>query len=177
MITTEHLVLRPWDISDAEALYKYASEPLVSRLALWPAHTSVEMSKWVINNIFIPNEDTYAIVLKETHEAIGCIGLVPGGDEHYHAENGEREIGYWIGLPFWNKGLTSEALVALMNHWSNYGTIRSLLITTDDNNLASQRVAYKCGFKLIDRYQYNGIPSSVYRAQLSNLRLARINKK
>ena len=39
MIETERLILRPWQESDADALYKYASDSRVSELALWPTHT------------------------------------------------------------------------------------------------------------------------------------------
>ena len=41
---TERLILRPWNVDDAEALYKYASSPLVGPVAGWPPHTSVENS-------------------------------------------------------------------------------------------------------------------------------------
>lgn len=166
MIISQRLILRGWDEADAEDLFKYASEPAVSRLALWPTHISVEMSKWVINNVFLPNKHAYAIVLKSTQEVIGCIGLVPMGDEHYKTEENEREVGYWIGLPYWNKGLTTEALTALMEYLSNEDTINTLLLTTDANNIASQRVAEKCGFVRVDIFDYVGIQSCVYRRKL-----------
>ena len=41
MIETERLILRKWKVNDAPSLYKYASEPKVSELALWLCHTSV----------------------------------------------------------------------------------------------------------------------------------------
>lgn len=168
MITTGRLILRRWRESDAESLYKYASEPKVSQFALWPTHTSVEMSKWVINNIFKPNKDAYAIVLRSTREVIGCIGLVPGGEEHYSVGKYEREIGYWIGLPYWNQGLTTEALLALINYLSAQGKINTLLITTDVNNIASQRVAEKCGFVQIDNFNNDGISAYAYRRKLNS---------
>ena len=41
MIETERLILRPWREDDAEALYKYASDPDIGPPAGWPPHTSV----------------------------------------------------------------------------------------------------------------------------------------
>ena len=41
-IATERLVLRPWQESDAESLYKYAQDPAIGPIAGWPPHTSVE---------------------------------------------------------------------------------------------------------------------------------------
>lgn len=36
--TTERLILRPWMVSDAEDLYKYAKNPEVGPIAGWPIH-------------------------------------------------------------------------------------------------------------------------------------------
>lgn len=165
-LETPRLLIRPWSVDDAEALFKYASDGRVSELALWPTHTSLEMSREVIEKFFIPNTDTFAIVLKSSDEAIGCIGLVPEGDEHYPVGESEREVGYWVGYPYWNKGLTSEALKAMVNHYDGLDILRSLLITTDAKNTASRRVAEKCGFVKIADYDNEGCPSFAFRLQL-----------
>ena len=49
---TERLILRSWLESDAEALFKYASDPDVGPRAGWPPHKSVEESRAVIRDIF-----------------------------------------------------------------------------------------------------------------------------
>ena len=166
MIETERLILRPWRVEDADALYKCASDPRVSELALWPTHTSVRMSRDVIENIFMPNPHTFAIELKETGEPIGCIGLVPEGYEHHEMESLEREVGYWIGHKFWNAGYTTEALRGLIDYCSEILNLSSLLITSDDRNIASRRVAEKCGFRLVDTYMNEGIKSDAHRLHL-----------
>lgn len=166
MIETERLILRHWRVDDAQALYKYASDDRVSELALWPTHTSIEMSREVIEGIFIPNPYCFAIILKESDEPIGCIGLVPAGDEHHEIVDTEREIGYWVGLPCWNMGLTTEALETLIAYCRETMGLTSLLITTDANNIASQKVAEKCGFHFIDNYFYDGVKSCAYRLKL-----------
>ena len=51
-IATERLILRPWMESDAESLYKYASDPAIGQPAGWPPHTSVEDSLNVIRTVF-----------------------------------------------------------------------------------------------------------------------------
>jgi RimJ/RimL family protein N-acetyltransferase len=45
ILATERLILRPWEESDAEELYKYASHPDVGPIAGWPVHTSVGNSR------------------------------------------------------------------------------------------------------------------------------------
>lgn len=93
MIETERLVLRRWRADDAASLYRYASDDRVSELVLWPTHTSVEMSREVIETVFMPNPHTLAIALKDTGEPIGCIGLVPPGGEHHATVSSERRWG------------------------------------------------------------------------------------
>lgn len=166
MIETERLILRGWRTDDAEALYKYASDRRVSELALWPCHDSIDMSREVIKDIFAPNPYSFAMVLKDTGEPIGCIGLVPHGDEHYSLAATEREVGYWIGYPYWGMGLTTEALRGLIEFCCDSLICRSLLITTDAQNTASQRVAEKCGFKFLEDYMYEGVSGKAYRLHL-----------
>lgn len=163
MMETARLILRPWRPEDAEALYKYASDRRVSELALWPCHTSTDMSRRVIEEVFMPNPHTFAIVLKATGEAVGCIGLVPPGEEHHALAADEREVGYWIGRPYWGQGLTPEALEALIAFCRDTLQLAALWITTDARNIASQRVAEKCGFRFLENYTYNGTESKAYR--------------
>ena len=52
MIETDRLILRPWLDSDAEALFRYASDPDVGPRAGWPPHKDIEESRRVIRDIF-----------------------------------------------------------------------------------------------------------------------------
>ena len=52
MIETERLILRVWQEDDAEALFKYASDPDIGPIAGWLPHTSVENSLEIIRTVF-----------------------------------------------------------------------------------------------------------------------------
>lgn len=166
MIETERLVLRLWREDDAADLFRYASDIRVSAPALWPRHESIEMSRMVIRDYFMAADLCLAMRLKDSGEVVGCIGLVPAGDEHYPTLPAEREVGYWIGHPYWHKGLTTEALQALIDYCRRQLALQSLLLTTAESNIGSQRVAEKCGFTLITRYRHEDIPSRAYRLSL-----------
>lgn len=98
---TERLILRPWREADAPSLYKYAKDPAVGPIAGWPPHTSVENSREVIRDILSAPE-TYAVVLKETNEPVGSVGIMFGDGIHSaDMQEGDAEIGYWIGVPYW----------------------------------------------------------------------------
>jgi len=43
ILKTERLILRPWQESDVEDLYRYASNPQVGPIAGWPVHTIIRM--------------------------------------------------------------------------------------------------------------------------------------
>lgn len=166
IIESDRLILRRWTEDDAADLFRYASDPRVSEMALWPCHTSVEMSRKVIRDYFAKNNETFAMALKQTGEVIGCIGLVPIGEEHYPVVDNEREVGYWIGYPHWGNGLTTEALKSISIFFKNQFGLKSILLTTDARNIGSQRVAEKCGFKQIDQYRFDGIDSRAYCLKL-----------
>ncbi len=52
MIETDRLILRHWRDSDAETLFKLASDPDIGPVAGWPPHTSVENSLEIIRTVF-----------------------------------------------------------------------------------------------------------------------------
>ena len=81
LLFTGRLILRPWQESDAEALYKYARDPAIGPIAGWPPHTSVEDSLNVIRTVFSAPE-TYAVVLKETGGPVGSAGIMFGEGLH-----------------------------------------------------------------------------------------------
>jgi len=143
-IETERLLLRPWVEDDAAACYRYASDPRVGPAAGWPAHQSVEESRRVIREILAVPE-TYAVVLRETGLPVGSISL------HFHTEliggEGECELGYWIGAPYWGRGLIPEAARALLRHAFLDLGMQKVWCCYHDGNERSRRVQEKCGFR------------------------------
>lgn len=163
MITTQRLILRPWREQDAPDLFRYACDERVSQPGQWPRHESVEMSRDVVRNYFIPNPHTFAISLRDTGEVIGCIGLVPSGCENQPVQQDEREVGYWIGHPHQGVGFATEALRALIAYCRDRLHLTSLLLTTLTDNQASRRVAAKCGFTHIADFIANHTPNLAFR--------------
>ncbi len=50
-LETKRLILRPWRLSDALALYERAKSPRVASSAGWPVHASVDYSRGVIRDM------------------------------------------------------------------------------------------------------------------------------
>ena len=145
-LTTDRLILRPWQESDATALYKYAKDPAIGLAAGWPPHRSPGESLEIIRTVFAAPE-TYAMVLRETGEAIGCAGIMTGDAMHYaHHQDNEAEIGYWAGVPYWGQGLTPEAVRCLLRRCFTDLGMTAVWCVHYEGNTRSRRVMEKCGF-------------------------------
>ena len=145
ILYTERLILRPWEESDAESLYEYAKNPEVGQIAGWPVHTSVENSREIIRDV-LSAEETYAVCLREDNKAIGSVGLMIGEHSNLNLPEEEGEIGYWIGVPFWGRGLIPEAVQELIRHGFEDLKLKRLWCGYFDGNIKSRRVQEKCGF-------------------------------
>lgn len=146
-LQTKRLILRGWHENDAESLYKYAKNPNIGPIAAWPPHTSIENSREIIKNVLSADE-TYAVVLKETGEVVGSIGLMMSKNEIHSAEmaDDECEVGYWIGEPFWGQGLIPEAVRELLRHAFEDLQCAAVWCGYYDGNEKSKRVQEKCEF-------------------------------
>ena len=146
MFETARLILRHWEIADAEECFRYASDPRVGPAAGWPVHTDIENTKEIIKKYLMVPE-TYAIVLKETGLPVGSIGL------HFHsdlAENDdEAELGYWIGVPLWGRGLVPEAAKEILRHAFEDLRLSRVWCGYYDGNEKSKRVQEKLGFRYV----------------------------
>lgn len=146
IIETLRLILRPWKESDAEYMYRYASDPDIGLSAGWPPHSSVEESREIIRTVFSA-PDTYAVVLKSTGEPIGSCGIMFGNSVHASDMKGRQaEIGYWIGKPFWGQGLIPEAVMALLHRCFTELELDAVWCGYYEGNSKSKRVCEKCGF-------------------------------
>lgn len=146
ILETKRLILRRWEESDAEDLYKYASNPNVGPIAGWPPHQSLDESKDVIKNV-LNGKEAYAICLKEDGKVIDAIELKLNGHTDMTEKDDECELGYWIGKPFWGQGLMPEAANELLRHAFEDIGMNKVWCGYYEGNIKSKRVQEKVGFK------------------------------
>ena len=72
-------------------------------------------------------------------EAVGGIGFMLQGD----VDRVSAEIGYWLGEPFWGRGIASEALVAVTRHAVEKHGLTRVFAVPFASNHASCRVLEK----------------------------------
>jgi RimJ/RimL family protein N-acetyltransferase len=62
-------------------------------------------------------------------------------------DNGDAELGYWIGKPYWNRGFATEAASAVMTYGFTKSGVRRFICKHLAENHGSARVIQKLGFK------------------------------
>ena len=146
-IETSRLLLRPFTMDDAQAMFdNWASDTEVTKFMTWPAHGSVEVSRMVLADWVksYENENYYqwAIEWKELGQPIGSISVV-----RQNARIEEAEIGYCIGKTWWHRGVTSEALKAVMAFLFRQVGFQRIAARHDPRNPHSGGVMKKCGMR------------------------------
>lgn len=147
LLQTPRLTLRPFTLGDAGAMYRnWASDPEVTKFLTWPTHTCEAVSAAVLEDWVsgYKNPDFYqwAIVPADFGEPIGSISAVKYDDtlDMVH-------IGYCIGQNWWHKGITSEALAAVMDFFFHRVGANRIEAGHDTNNPHSGSVMRKCAMR------------------------------
>ena len=167
-LETERLILRPWNEDDAEACFELAKDPRVGPICGWAPHTSVEESRHIIR-VALAVPETYAIVLKETGKLVGDISLMKEGRSDLAKGDNEFELGYWLGVPYWGRGIMTEAARAMIAHAFLDLGAEKVWCGYYDGNERSKRVQQKCGL----RYQWT--TQDVDVPQMNEKRVGHVN--
>ena len=145
-LETSRLDLRYIRESDTQRIYEcWASDTDVAKFVTWNAHESIEQTKEYMSYVLkeYNKQDCYrwGIALKSTGELIGMIDVVG-----YH--NGAPVVGYCSGKAYWGNGYMTEALSAVVKELFKNG-YDTIVIEAADENIASNKVILKNGFKLV----------------------------
>ena len=145
-IETGRLILRRFTMNDAKAMYEnWASDPDVVKYITKPRHKSIEESQAILADWTgqYNNKDFYlwAIVLRESgEEPIGFTLVV------HHDDSVEKvEVGYCIGKRWWNQGIASETLKAVIDYLFSEVKVNRIEALFDPRNSNSGKVMKRCG--------------------------------
>ncbi len=142
-LTTERLVLRGFEKSDAMDVFAYAQNPNVGPLAGWKPHASIEESRGVVAH-FMRYGEVWAVVSKQTGRVIGSVGL--HADERRNVE-GARMLGYALGEEAWGHGYATEACRAVLRYAFEELSLRVVSVYHFPDNQRSKHVIKKLGFQ------------------------------
>lgn len=144
MIETERLLMRHFEEADAAALFFVSKDLEVGREAGWKPHESLKETREVLEEVFLRQEDIFAIVLKENGRLIGSIGLMADN----HRQNADaRMLGYALGKEFWGQGYATEASRGILAYGFLEKGYPLISVTHFTYNTPSERVILKSGFQ------------------------------
>lgn len=142
-LETIRLVIRPFQEKDAEAFFACCQNPNLGNNAGWAPHKTIEESREILRNVFIGQENIWAMTLKDTQQLIGSIGIVPDPKR----ENPQvRMLGYWLDEAHWGKGYMTEAVQAVLNYGFNELQLSLITANCYPHNKRSQQVLERNGF-------------------------------
>ena len=149
------ITLRPWHIDDADEFATLANNSNIAKFManvfLYPY--TIENAKTFIalannsSNPSIPLSVRFAIIMDD--QLVGGIGL------HLQSDilRKNAEIGYWIGEPYWGKGIAGKAIPQIIEYGFQNMDIVRIFARIFGTNIASQKVVEKCGFILEGKYE------------------------
>jgi ribosomal-protein-alanine N-acetyltransferase len=151
-------LVRSWRLSDAEALVSYGNNRKIwlnLRDRFPHPYTKRDALEFLRSIVGRDPETVFAVTLAD--QAIGSVGFVLQHD----VERVSAEIGYWLGEPFWGRGIATEALSAVTKYAIERHGLTRLFAVPFASNRASCRVLEKAGYHLEGRLRRSAIKDGV----------------
>lgn len=144
-LRTPRLLLRAPMRADVPALAELAdNRAIFERLARLPhPYTRADAIGFV--EIVALSAGTRAYAIVENRAFIGIVSLM-------FAPGHPPELGYWLGQPYWGRGLASEAVRALLDAAHATGQFPLIQANALETNTASLNVLEKAGFRRTGRH-------------------------
>lgn len=136
-------LIRSWRESDAESLVTHANNRNVWRNlrdSFPHPYTRADADGWIAFAASARPETSFA--LDVGGQAVGGIGLALKDDVYSRT----AEIGYWLGEPFWGRGIVTEAVKALTDYAFFKFDLSRVYAGVYEWNHGSMRVLEKAGY-------------------------------
>ena len=146
-LRTPRFILRQPQVGDAEPIARFLNDFAVSgNLARVPFPYGLSDAEEFLSWALPQQEKTRfsAICLKDDPETLrGCVSYDRLSD------NNSVELGYWLAVPLWGRGLMSEAVAATTAHAFAVARVNLIAASYFTENPASGAVLRKAGFEEI----------------------------
>jgi len=131
---TPVVLLRDVTTDDIAIFYEHQVDPEATRMAAFPAREREAFTTYWTKILRAESVTTKTIVFD---------GEVAGNIVSFEMD-GQREVGYWIGKPYWGKGVATHTLAAFLG----IVTARPLYAHVAKHNIGTLRVLEKCAFMI-----------------------------
>jgi RimJ/RimL family protein N-acetyltransferase len=145
-LTLVNSSIRSFRSTDAASLAKHCDNYRVARnmSAIPHPYSLAHAEEWIATATGHAPETHFAITIDD--HVIGGIGIEVGDRDSLVVCDHDAEIGYWLGEPFWGRGIATEAVAALTD-WA-FAELRLVRLhaAVYARNPASARVLEKAGY-------------------------------
>ena len=138
--------LRPWRMSDAVSLARYANNPDVSAnlTDAFPYPYSLSDAEAYIRDCIAKEETQLCRAIVIGGEAVGSVGAFPQTDIRRRT----AALGDWLAKPFWGRGIMTAAVGEICREAFRRFDIVRVEAQINARNVGSRRVVEKNGFTL-----------------------------
>jgi ribosomal-protein-alanine N-acetyltransferase len=145
-LETERLILRPFAIADGKRVQQLAGDRRVAEMTSNIPHPYPDGTAeiWIASHPMLWRNRKlapFAVILRDTGELIGNVSL------RLFAQGPRADLGYWIGVPYWNRGYATEAAREVLRFGFEDLDLQGIQATHFLNNPASERVMEKLGMR------------------------------
>ena len=163
LLNLSHCRVRPWSEADAGSLQRHANNRNVSRQLRdrFPYPYEAQHAKSFLE-IVTQQPTPTAWAIEADGAAVGGIGLQMQGD----IERVSAEIGYWLGEPYWGRGIATEAVKAVTAQAFTLFDLTRIFAVVFTDHAASQRVLEKAGYIKEGHLRQSAIKDGAIRDQL-----------
>jgi ribosomal-protein-alanine N-acetyltransferase len=144
LVVNDSIVLRDWESRDVKRLLMLANNEKIAKYMMdrfpYP-YTESDATHWI--NSCQKEKTNLLLAIEYKGEFIGGIGAHFKNDIHRY----NAELGYWIGEPYWGKGIISEAIKFFTSYVFSTYKVNRIYADVFSTNPASGKVLEKNGFK------------------------------
>lgn len=159
-LETERLILRPFEMADVPVVQLLASAREVADTTLNIPHPYPDdgAATWISGHQdrVEKGQYTFAVVRKQDSVLVGSMGI---GTNPVHDKG---ELGYWVGLPYWNQGYATEAARRIVRWGFEELMLNRIYARYLVRNPASARVMQKAGLKYEGTFKQDVLKWGVY---------------
>lgn len=145
---TQRLICRPVRFEDSAAFYEMVSDPDNARFILPLTIDRSQSDDLLVQTFMTQPLGVWGICQKPNDALIGLIRL-----ERLDVKHSRAELGYLLNRASWGQGLMTEAVKTLAFLAFHELALKQLTIVCHQDNVASQKVAEKAGFHLVNRHR------------------------
>lgn len=132
------VVLRQVEDGDLDAFFEHWNDDDALQMAAFTPADAKDRAAF--DERWTRMRNNRSVLLRTIELAGRPVGSIGSWDN-----DGQREVTYWIGRAHWGKGIATRALRAFLA----LEETRPLHAATAADNLGSQRVLSKCGFRVV----------------------------